>query len=65
MTLEPFRQGQAPQALTFRVPDGQLLVAYRTDDPFLPETWELVASARVEGHAWGKLYPVWERRFLN
>lgn len=65
LRLEPFRQGQVPRSMAFRVPDGQLLVTYRTDDPFLPETWELVASSRVEGHAWGKLYPVWERQFLN
>ncbi len=63
--LEPFPPGQAPKSLAFKVPDGHILVSYQTDDPMLPRAWELVAASRVEGRAWAKLYPVWERRFLN
>lgn len=63
--LAPFRLGQAPKSISFKVPDGHVLVAYRTDDPMLPDAWELVAASRVEGRAWAKLYPVWERRLLN
>jgi hypothetical protein len=65
LNVSPFRAGQEPRSLAFTVPDGHLLVAYRTDDPLLPTTWELVPEARVEGHAWAKLYPVWERQLLN
>ncbi len=61
----PFRPGQAPKSMAFRVPDGHLLVAYRGDDPLLPRAWELVPESRVDGRAWAKLYPVWDRRFLN
>lgn len=63
--LIPFRPGMAPPGLSFRVPEDHLLVSYRTGDPLLPETWELIATSRVEGRAWAKLYPVWERRLLN
>ena len=64
--LAPFRPGQAPKSLAFKVPDGHVMVAYhQTDDPLVPRTWELVPESRVEGRAWAKLYPVWERRLLN
>lgn len=63
--LAPFPPGHAPHSIAFKVPDGHVLVAYRTDDPMLPHAWELVAASRVEGRAWAKLYPVWERRLLN
>ena len=63
--LSPFRPGLEPKAVAFTVPDGQLLVAYQTDDPLVPRGWELVPAGRVEGRAWAKLYPVWERQLLN
>jgi hypothetical protein len=63
--LAPFRPGQDPASLAFTVPDGHLLVAYQTDDPLAPRGWELVPDRRVEGRAWAKLYPVWDRRLLN
>ncbi len=65
LPLAPFRPGSEPEALAFTVPDGHLLVAYQTEDSLAPRGWELVPDRRVEGRAWAKLYPVWDRQLLN
>ena len=64
LDLGPFRPGQAPRTLAFKVPEDHYLVAFRTGDPFQPRSWELVPGSRIEGRAWAKLYPVWERKLL-
>ncbi len=63
--LSPFRPGRAPSCLVFKVPDDQFLIAFRNADPLRPKPWELVPRSRLEGQAWAKLYPVWERRLLQ
>ncbi len=62
--LVPFRQGEAPLDLKLQVPEGRLLVAFQTGDPYVSKLWEFVPVARVEGRAWAKLYPIWDRCLL-
>jgi hypothetical protein len=60
----PFKAGQLPRGLAFKVPDDHFLIAFTTGDPFLPRSWELIPRSRIEGRAWAKLYPIWERKLL-
>jgi hypothetical protein len=62
--LMPFQPGYAPKHLAFKVPDDRDLVTYQTSDPVVPDGWEMLPRSQVEGRAWAKLYPVWERRAL-
>ena len=59
------RPAGVARTLTYRVPSDQILVAFRSDDPLEAEGWELVPKSQVEGRAWAKIYPVWERRLLR
>ncbi len=65
VSLMPFPHGTAPKQLEFQVPEGQLLVAGAAEANRLPRSWEFVPIDRVEGRAWAKLYPVWDRRILD
>jgi hypothetical protein len=60
----PFKPGQLPRVLAFKVPEDHYLIATTTGNPFLPRSWELVPRSRIEGRAWAKLYPIWERKLL-
>ncbi len=57
LPLAPFHPGEEPKALAFTVPDGHLLVAYRTDDPLAPRSWELVAGRPRRGPGLGPALP--------
>ena len=63
--LVPFRSGKSPLGMEFQVPDGQLLVTWRSGKAMGPNPWELVSAAQVEGRAWARFFPVWDRRLLD
>jgi signal peptidase I len=65
INLVPFNLGEIPKQLGFQVPDGQLLVTSRLDDERVANRWEFVPVGQVEGRAWAKVYPIWDRRILN
>jgi hypothetical protein len=65
VAVNPVPQTEAPTEMEFQVPEGQLLVAGRNRDPYTSRSWEFVPTGRVEGRAWAKLYPVWDRRLLH
>jgi hypothetical protein len=62
--LTPFQPGYYPKHLAFKVPDDRYLIAYQTSDPVVPDGWEMLPKSRVQGQAWAKLYPIWQRGFL-
>ena len=60
----PFNPGGGPESVIFEVPAGLLLVGYPVDDP-VGNRWGLVERDHVEGRAYARLYPIWERRLLQ
>jgi hypothetical protein len=62
--LMPFQPGYSPRHLAFKVPDDRYLIAYQTSDPVVPDGWEMLPKSQVEGRAWAKFYPVWQRRII-
>jgi signal peptidase I len=63
----PFGVGGAPGELKLTVPREGVLVAYgsepRVGQP-APGGWEIVDLSEVEGRAWARSYPFWERKLL-
>ncbi len=53
-----------PFEVAFEVPAGFLLVSDGGPPAAGVEGLRLVARREVEGRAWARLYPVWDRRFL-
>ena len=54
-----------PRRLAFTVPDDHLLVALGMgSDASGTAGFEVVARDRVEGRAWARYYPFWQRRLL-
>ena len=52
-----------PRRLAFTVPDDHILVALGADASGTAG-FEVVARDRVEGRAWARYYPFWQRRLL-
>ena len=60
----PFNPGAGPESVIFEIPERLLLVGYPVDDPS-GKRWGLVERDHVEGRAYARFYPIWERRLLQ
>jgi len=64
----PFRTSGSPDELKLTVPDGHVLISFGLDPAAnrpVPGGWEIVDRADVQGRAWARSYPIWDRAFLH
>ncbi len=64
----PFPISGSPEELKLTIPDGHVLISFGIDaaaDRPVPGGWEIVDRADVQGRAWARSYPVWDRAILR
>ena len=67
-TLEgPFRGIRPPKKLSYRIPEGHVLIypEVRTTHGAAAEGLVIVARERIVGRAWARIYPIRERHLLT